>query len=109
MENSRPTLLWGIDCDSGKISALPASPFLLPAVLVYCVLWFIGLFIPRKVRTEPIPHNFNQKEYARNKIMYHYLCDKLNRGQQLTDSEKYALNYALPRPSWAKPGEWWTY
>lgn len=109
METSRPTLLWGINCESGQISALPASPFLLPAFLIYCVVWFIGLFVPKKVKKEPIPLDFDEQEYAKNKAMYHYLCDKLQRGEQLTDSEKYTLNCILPRPSWAKPGEWWTY
>ena len=109
MEHSRPTLLWGIDCQSGKISALPASPLLLPAALFFGVLWLIGLFIPKQVKREPMPENFNEKEYMHNSIQYHYLCGKIRDGIELTDSERFTLRRVLPYPSWAKPGEFWTY
>lgn len=109
MEHTRPTLLWGIDCESGKISALPASPLLLPAAIVAAIFWIIGKIIPRKIKREPIPKGFNQQEWEKNKALYDYLCGKVSRGIPLSDSENIQFNCILPRPSWAKPGEWWTY
>lgn len=109
MEHSRPTLLWGIDCESGKISALPASPLLLPAVAIAFIFWIIGKVWRKPVKREPLPDNFNHTEYRRNKAIYDRLCLKIRQGKELTANEQIMINYYLPRPSWAKPGEHWTY
>jgi hypothetical protein len=109
MEHSRPTLLWGIDCDSGKISALPASPLLLPAVIVGCIFWIIGKIWRKPIKKEPLPDDFDINEWYRNKAIYDRLCLKIRRGQDLTPSEQIMINCYLPKPSWAKPGEHWSY
>jgi hypothetical protein len=109
MQDSRPTLLWGIDEDSGKISALPASPLLLPAIVFYFLLWFLSLFYRRRIKSKPLPSNFNQKEWLANRTEYKRLCDKVRAGIELTPIEQIRFNTMLPRPSWAQPGEWWTY
>jgi len=107
MEN-RPTLLWGIDRESGAISALPASPLLLPAFIVYGIAWVFSLF-PKKPKTAPLPRKFNEEEYKRNKQEYDYYCMKIRKGIELTSQERYRLNVILPNPSWSKPGENWHY
>jgi hypothetical protein len=101
--------LWGIDCQTGGISPLPASPLLLPAIIVSGILWVISKLWPEPVKTQPIPDNFNQEEWDRNYSLYHKLVAKRAAGIELTASESIQLRYYLPRPSWAKPGEYWTY
>lgn len=109
MENSRPTLLWGIDEDSGKISTLPASPLLLPAILVYCILRLIAPLYRKKPLSGPLPDKFNLQEYLKNKREYSRLCAKIGAGEEFTVRECIVFNAILPKPSWAKPGEFWTY
>jgi hypothetical protein len=108
MEKSSPTLLWGIDNETGKINALPASPLLLPAFIVYCIAWLLSLF-PKRTTGEPLPCNFDQDEFNKNKKEYDYYCMKIRKGIELTSEERHRLNAVLPRPSWSKPGENWHY
>lgn len=105
-----PRILWNYDESSGTISALPASPLLLPAMIGLGLLWLsqsiIGLF--RIAR--PLPWNFDKQQYLKNKKRYNYLIHKkyiLER--ELSVAEWYELEKVLPFPPWAKPGERWTY
>lgn len=109
MENSRPTLLWGMDRESGAISALPASPLLLPALIFYFILWIISPLFKKRDKPIPLPGNFDQEEWSSNKIEYYKYVDKMRKGEPLSDFEQIRMNTVLPRPSWAKTGEWWTY
>jgi hypothetical protein len=108
MEN-RPTLLWGIDSCSDEITALPASPLLLPAAIVFGLLYIVSLFIPNRPVKKQISSKFNSSEYYQNKMIYDRLCAKIEAGIPLTENEQIQINYQLPRPSWAEPGEWWSY
>lgn len=109
MEHTRPTLLWGIDCNSGQISPLPASPLLLPCAIVAGFLWLIAKIWPKRIKKQPLSADFNQAEWDRNYKLYHKLINKKAAGIQLTESENIMLRYYLPYPSWSKPGEYWTY
>lgn len=107
MSENRPTLLWGYDEQTGKISALPASPLLLPGVAFLGVLKLVSLFHRPKPVTAPLPDDFNLEEYHRNKIEYRRLWAKKQSGQELTDYEFIRWNQ-LAYPSWSK-GERWHY
>ena len=109
MAEHQRTLLWGIDNETGNISALPASPLLLPAVAAYVVIWLLELILPKRVKKKPLPDNFNKEEWKRNHKLYNLLLDKQRLGIKLTEPELMQLHHYLGRPSWAKPGEWWTY
>lgn len=107
MSNNRPTLLWGYDEQTNSISALPASPLLLPAMAVWGFTKLASLFYRPKPKTAPLPDDFNLQEYNRNKAEYRKLFQKINSGQQLTLYEQLRWT-ALPYPSWSK-GERWHY
>lgn len=109
MTNSGPALLWGINNETGRISALPASPLLLPAAIIYLIFRVVGVLWPKKIQAEPLPDNFDDEEYWRNKVLYNRLIAKQRSGATLTDAEVFQLRYVLARPSWAKPGEVWRY
>jgi hypothetical protein len=109
MTETRTRILWGIDSSSNGIASIPASPFLLPAAIIYFMLWIAGKIIRfGEPKREPIPDNFNATEYRENKIAYYKICEKIRKGEELT-CEDYMTNNRIARPSWAKPGEWWIY
>ena len=107
MSENRPTLLWGYDESTGRISALPASPMLLPAVLLLGAVKLASVFYRPKTKTAPLPDGFNLQEYQANKKEYRRLFEKIKRGQELTPYEQLRWS-ALPYPSWSK-GERWHY
>jgi hypothetical protein len=109
MQDSRPTLLWGIDPESGSIGALPASPLLLPALAVYCLIWLLSPLYRNRQKPTPTPSSFNEQQWAKNKQEYDALVRKIRAGKSLSDMEMIRLNTVLPRPDWAEPGEWWSY
>jgi hypothetical protein len=108
MENSKPTLLWGIDGETGGISALPASPLLLPAIIVLGLVKLASSIARPKPQTAPLPANFNLSEYNRNKTEYNKLRCKIKEGKTLTAIEELRWNTVLPFPSWSR-GERWHY
>jgi hypothetical protein len=107
-QNNGPTLLWGIDKETGSISALPASPLLLPAIAVLGVLKLFSVVHKPKPKTAPLPAGFNSKEYYSNKREYDYYVEKIKERKELTEYEKMRFNTVLPFPSWSK-GEPWHY
>lgn len=103
-------VLWGYDESTGDISTLPASPWLLPALglLAFATLLERTGFLSENGPVS-LPAGFNEKEWRENSERYHYLVDKEFSGEGLTISEQYELTNKLPHPSWAQPGEYWTY
>lgn len=108
MEHSKPTLLWGIDKETGGISALPASPLLLPAIIGLGALKVASWLYKPKPKKQPLPANFNWEEYSKNKKEYDYLLAKIQSGKPLTPMEETRWLTELPYPSWSK-GERWQY
>jgi hypothetical protein len=100
-------ILYSYETESGQISPLPTSPFLIPAILVY---GFCALFSrSRRSRRYRLSSNFNQAEYELNKRLYYQIKPKVLQGAELTLSEHNLWYNILPYPSWAKSGEHWSY
>lgn len=108
MQHSKPTLLWGMNEETGGISALPASPLLLPAILALGAIKVASWLYRPKPKTAPLPANFNWKEYEANKAEYYKILAKIQTGKTLTTLEEIRWNTVLPYPSWSK-GEPWHY
>jgi hypothetical protein len=106
--NGAPTLLWGMDTETGKIAALPASPLLLPALLFIGALKIASILLRSKVKKKELPTGFNEQEYLKNKKEHDAYIYKIHSGIQLTDHELMRLNTVLPFPSWSN-GERWHY
>lgn len=105
-------LLYSYDEGDGKISPLPASPYLVPAILAYCLLW-LGSLTSRYIRGNTGPENLTNTrglEYQTWKIYrdrYIFLVDKKAK-EGLTIQEIRELT-KIQYPPWAGPGEVWTY
>ena len=92
------TRIWQGWDDDGNFGAIPASPLLLPAL----ILWLIAPLLVRLFqRPGPMPRGFNLQEYRRNRESW--LALRHNPG---ACPERWAQ---ICHPSWAKPGQVWTY
>ena len=105
-------LLYSYDDENKKISPLPASPYLLPAVIVYVLLWAgscISSFFNRSSNTENVTKTMGLTYETWRPYRDRYICliDKKNR-QGLTPNEARELA-RVQYPPWAKHGEVWTY
>lgn len=98
---------WAYDESTGSFSALPASPFLLPALGFLCLLPLLEKLI-EEGQKNPRPCNIDLRTYNEYKWSYLELNRKKIYGGGLTDQEHLELE-ALMRPPWAEPGELWTY
>lgn len=91
--------LWqGIDEDSGKIGAIPASPFLLPALILMLLAPFIELLLGLIGFWAAPKIPLTEEQYQKCKQRYHYLIHK-RRVKWLTPEETRELE-ELTYPSW---------
>jgi hypothetical protein len=103
-------ILWNYDEASGTVSALPASPLLLPALIAFGLLCIAQAIAKLFKIGRPLPWNFDERLYAKNKKRYNYLLyKKYILEQELSLTEWYEFEKVLPYPPWGKPGERWTY
>ena len=107
MQHTKPTLLWGMD-DDGRVSALPASPLLLPALLTLGAIKIASWLYKPRPKAAGLPAGFDQQEYDAYSKEYHRLLSKITAGKQLTEMEQMRWNTVLPYPSWSQ-GERWVY
>jgi hypothetical protein len=99
---------WAYDEQTGTFSALPASIFLLPAILLAACLPFAEkAYNKYKYRPESLPDNFDKKLHDRYAVRYKQLKAK-QRQTELTLNERLEL-HSLTKPPWSKPGEYWHY
>lgn len=101
------SILYSYETTNGEIRPLPASPFLLPAIIWIIVSNILRLNKP--TRAKPLPITFNSAEYAQNKQIYYELLPKVLAGKELSVSEHNLWYNVLPYPSWCSPGERWQY
>lgn len=100
---------WAYDAQTGSFSALPASPWLLPAL----GLLFLAPLIERiatkiERRPRPLPANFDPVLHEKNRQIYHKIMHKKKLGIQLSVEESLTL-ISIRYPPWAEPGETWSY
>lgn len=100
--------LWqSIDEDSGKIGAIPASPFLLPALVLILLAPFIELLLGwiGHMAAPKIP--LTDEEYEESKQRFHWLEHKL-KTSMLTSDELQEYKRLL-HPKWSDsiyPFDW---
>lgn len=99
---------WAYDQQTGSFSALPASAFLLPAIILASLLPFIEkCYSKQKFKPRPLPVNFDKELYQKFATRYKELKLKQSK-TALTIREELEL-YRLTKPPWSKPGEYWHY
>jgi hypothetical protein len=109
MAETKTRILWGVNSDTQNIAALPASPFLIPAILLYGTLWIISKILRiGEEKPRPVPVNINWDEYWQNKVESDRICNKIKSRQELTPEDIYRLTI-IAQPSWADPRDWWVY
>lgn len=107
-------LLYVYDEESKAISPMPASPYLLPAIVGYGLLWFVSILVDSFNGTG-IGHRQNVSksrgvDYETWKVYRdkYLLLVKKREDYGLTSAEIQEL-YLIQHPPWAKPDEVWTY
>lgn len=100
---------WAYDSETGGFSALPASPWLLPALGLLC-LAPIAQRIVEEGQKDPKPagKDFDPVLYLEYKLTYRSLVQKQFSCQGLTTEEEMQM-ISIMNPPWAEPGEVWTY
>lgn len=107
-------LLYSYDQESSTISPLPASPYLIPAVIGYGLLWLIGLAFDSSKRyllgvkekiTETRGIDYETWKVYRDQYIY---LIKKREEYGLTAAEIRELN-SIQHPPWAQADEIWTY
>jgi hypothetical protein len=100
---------WSYDAQTGSFSALPASPWLLPALGLICLAPIAEKMLEEAAKKpEPISDAFDPVAYQKNKQLYHELIHKQASSVGLTQHEEMQLLNVM-RPPWATGGELWTY
>jgi len=104
-------LLYDYDSQTNKISPLPASPLLLPAI-VFLGIWYIGqkiysLFRPRKPLNIIADRNV-PPEMLRSYRKEYLEMMETKKSRDLTTLERIRLEH-LKYPPWSFPGETWDY
>ena len=97
------TRLWQGWDDDGNFGAVPASPLLLPAILLAALK---PLFAWLVSRPGPMPAGFDLKEYRQNRREWLVLYNMPRYAWNAYHVERW---HAVQSPSWAKPGETWSY
>ena len=105
--NDKPSLWWAYDEQSNSFSALPAGPFLLPALLaasvaVVCQKFRRNAVNPKNLISQSI---YNSPEYQHAKQRYYYLINKKATENGLSIQEEAEL-WRLKTPWWANGGQW---
>ena len=98
------TRLWQGWDSEGSFGAVPASPLLLPAVLLIGLARLIGRFV--RMPPGPMPAGFNLEEYRQNRREWLALYNMPHYAWNAYHVERW---HAIQSPSWAKPGEVWSY
>lgn len=92
----------------GGISPYPSSPFLLPALVIFGAGKFINwLFSSKSTFWRHVP-NVSLEEYRHNRKIYLKLQESWRLNGKWT-IEEYLQNDYIGQPSWALPGEHWSY
>jgi hypothetical protein len=105
--SNQPSLWWSYDTENQSFGALPAGPFLLPAVFIAV---FVGLASSLKDRANHpervLPQSIaSSAEYQQNKRRYYELIQKKVWQDGLTIAEQHELDQ-LKRPWWVESGTW---
>lgn len=98
-------ILWAYDEERSSFSALPASPWLLPAIAIAGVVAAVRSCQPKEIILDVSPE-IDKEEYERNKIKYRSLMQKYPR--EWTEDE-WMTYRAISYPSWWKEGPPWGY
>lgn len=100
---------WAYDETTGSFSALPASPFLLLALISLPFLWLIGKGINKyKFRPQPLPPNFDPKLYEQYRLIYKRLKAKRDSGQKFDYVD--GIQWSQVRyPPWRTDSDPWVY
>ena len=93
------SILYSYETTNGEIRPLPASPFLLPALIWLGIAKLLKLQRPKQ--SKELPVTFNHAEYARNKRLYYEILPKVLAGEELSIRDHELWYNVLPYPSWA--------
>jgi hypothetical protein len=100
---------WAYHVENGTISALPASPWLLPALGILCLAPLVAKLVEQAERDpQPLPENFDPILFNDYRKIYRALMHKKASGIELSTEESLRLQ-TIAHPPWAKPGEIWSY
>lgn len=100
---------WAYDSETGSFSALPASPWLLPALGLLCLAPIAQKIAEEAQKdVQPTGNSFDPVLYLEYKQTYHDLVRKQFSADGLTMQEEMQM-ISVMNPPWAEPGEVWTY
>lgn len=100
---------WAYSVENGSISALPASPWLLPALGLICLAPLVAKIVEQAERApKPLPEDFDPIMFNNYREVYRDLMHKKQSGIELSMEERLTLQN-ISNPPWASPGEVWTY
>lgn len=100
---------WAYDSQTGGFSALPASPWLLPALGLLCLAPIAQKLVEEGLKDpQPAGNDFDPALYLEYKQTYHDLVQKQFSPDGLTMQEELQM-LSIMNPPWAEPGERWTY
>lgn len=100
---------WSYDSQTGSFSALPASPWLLPALGLICLAPLLAKIVEETEKApKPLSANFDPILFEQYRAIYQDLMGKKLAGVQLTSEESLRLQ-TISNPPWARPGEVWSY
>jgi hypothetical protein len=100
-------ILWAYDESSGSFSALPASPWLLPAIGLLAFAALCKKIKPPSAVVVDTGRPIDYQTMACNSSRYYQLLERQSIGD-LSESEQVEM-INLAHPPWARPGETWTY
>ena len=103
----RPSLWWSYDSEDNSFSALPAGPFLLPAICIALCVSAFGAIKSWSNRPENVVSRdlLNSYEYQRMRRRYFELIDKKLENGGLSLQDHHELEQ-LKHPYWIQSGTW---
>lgn len=106
---SKGNLLWAFDESEGSFSPLPASPLLIPGLIILALIRVFGGSGARVVPAEELlpPHILQSAEYQRDCARYRFLHNRLMATGRLEDLE-WIERAELQHPRW-RAGRRWFY